>query len=80
MSNKTSDTRSKTVAPTTLQSFNKALNSAASNETDLLNSDEYLDKIEEDLNKKVDSDIEILVEGMTELVKMSKVSYFRYHT
>lgn len=39
-----------------------------------LNSDEYLDKMEEELNRKVDADTEVLVDGMAELVRMTKVS------
>lgn len=72
--NKTSDTRRRTVAPTTLQSFTNARNATTStSEADALNSEEYLDKMEEELNRKVDADVEVLVEGMAELVKMTKV-------
>lgn len=80
-----SDTRRRTVAPTTLQSFTNALKSTGgltnniNNESDNgnnkpLNSIEYLDKIEEELNRKVDGDVEVLVEGMAELVRINKVS------
>lgn len=36
-------------------------------------SDEYLDNMYEDWNKKVDQEIDTLVEGMTELVKIAAV-------
>lgn len=59
--------------PTTLQNMHNAAvaGAAAGNE---LASEEHLDAIEEELNRKVDADTEVLVEGMAELVKMSKVS------
>lgn len=67
------DVRRRTVLPTTLQNMHNAAvaGAAAGNE---LASEEHLDAIEEELNRKVDADTEVLVEGMAELVKMSKVS------
>lgn len=37
------------------------------------NSAEYLDAIEEDWNKKVDMEVEILVDGMVDLVSLASV-------
>lgn len=67
------DVRRRTVLPTTLQNMHNAAvaGAVAGNE---LASEEHLDAIEEELNRKVDADTEVLVEGMAELVKMSKVS------
>lgn len=73
MTSKASDTRSRTVAPTTLRSFTNALNTSATNDAEAVKSEEYLDKMEEELNRKVDTDVDVLVEGMAELVKMAKV-------
>lgn len=38
------------------------------------NSNEYLDAIEEDWNKKIDVEIETLVDGMVDLVDIASVS------
>src|SRR5258708_13960772 len=40
------------------------------------NSTEYLDAIEEEWNKKVDTEVDILVDGMVDLVSLASVSYF----
>jgi len=40
------------------------------------NSAEYLDSIEEEWNKKVDAEVDILVDGMVDLVSLASVSYF----
>jgi len=37
------------------------------------NSSEYLDAIEEEWNKKVDAEVEILVDGMVDLVSLASV-------
>lgn len=37
------------------------------------NSDEYLDAVEEDWNKKVDAEIETLADGMVDLVNLASV-------
>ena len=37
------------------------------------NSSEYLDAIEEEWNKKVDTEVEILVDGMVDLVSLASV-------
>lgn len=39
------------------------------------NSNEYLDAIEEDWNKKVDTEIDILVDGMVDLVGLASVGH-----
>lgn len=67
-----SDVRRRTVLPTTLQ--NLAHTTSSSTQPELL-SEEYLDKMEEELNRKVDVDTEVLVEGMAELVKHAQVSF-----
>jgi mediator of RNA polymerase II transcription subunit 22 len=38
------------------------------------NSAQYLDSIEEEWNKKVDAEIDILVDGMADLVNLASVS------
>lgn len=43
------------------------------------NSAEYLDAIEEEWNKKVDVEIETLVDGMVDLVGLASVCYIRLH-
>lgn len=63
------DVRRRTVLPTTLQNL-AHLSASSANE---LPSNEYLDKIEEELNRKVDADMDMLVDGMAELVKLSQV-------
>ena len=40
-------------------------------------SNEYLDNIEEEWNKKVDVEIETLADGMVDLVNLTSVSYTR---
>lgn len=65
-----SDVRRRTVAPTTLQNLIAA---AATKTYSELPSEEYLDKMEEELNRKVDLETEVLVEGMAEMVKISQV-------
>ena len=37
------------------------------------NSDEYLDFVEEEWNKKVDAEVETLVDGMTDIVNLASV-------
>lgn len=72
-----SDVRKRTVLPTTLQNMRLQAATASGLDTDMMTkmtSDEYLDKIEEELNRKVDAETDVLVEGMSELVKMSIVS------
>lgn len=39
-----------------------------------LNSDQYLDAIEEDWNKKVDTEIDILVDGIVDLVSLASIA------
>lgn len=65
-----SDVRRRTVAPTTLQNLIAA---AATKTHSELPSEEYLDKMEEELNRKVDVETDVLVEGMAEMVKLSQV-------
>jgi mediator of RNA polymerase II transcription subunit 22 len=38
-------------------------------------SNEYLDNIEETWNKKVDQEVEVLVDGMVDLVNLASVSF-----
>ena len=44
------------------------------------NSDEYLDNIEEEWNKKVDAEIATLVDGMVDLVNLASVSTMHGHS
>lgn len=37
------------------------------------NSDEYLDNIEEEWNKKLDAEVEVLVDGMVDIVSLASV-------
>lgn len=41
------------------------------------NSDEYLDTIEEEWNKKLDAEVEVLVDGMVDIVSLASVSAIR---
>ena len=41
------------------------------------NSDEYLDAIEEEWNKRVDVEIETLVDGMVDIVALAAVRMYR---
>ena len=45
--------------------------------SDQKSSSEYLDAIEEEWNKKVDMDVETLVDGMVDIVALASVSRFR---
>ncbi|GAA5879785.1 hypothetical protein JCM1840_001896 [Sporobolomyces johnsonii] len=65
------DVRRRTVLPTTLQNLRSTASSAAA-ELDLP-SDEYLDKLEEELNRKVDQEVEGLVEGFKELIALARL-------
>ncbi|KAK4056412.1 hypothetical protein OIO90_002555 [Microbotryomycetes sp. JL221] len=76
------DVRRRTVLPKTLQNMqaaaasrggNRGAGEGSSGADDVLAvlelpSEEYLDKIEEELNRRVDQDTETLVEGMAELI------------
>ena len=44
------------------------------------NSTEYLDAIEEEWNKKVDMEVETLVDGMVDLVSLASVSTISRHS
>ena len=78
------DVRKRTVLPTTLQNMRTSAIGGVAGPAGAgagagagggleLSSDEYLDKMEEELNRKVDGDTEVLVDGMAELVRMTKV-------
>lgn len=41
-----------------------------------VSSEEYLDRFEEELHKKVDAEMEILVDGLGDCVRLSKVRAF----
>lgn len=45
-------------------------------DADSLTGDEYLDKLEERVNKSIDDDLASLVDGFQQLVMLSSVSYF----
>ena len=81
-SSRQTDVRKRTVLPTTLQNLRSTNNSSTGNthqqqpsEIDQLNSEEYLNKLEEELNRKVDNEVEGLVEGLKELVGLARVSF-----
>jgi mediator of RNA polymerase II transcription subunit 22 len=74
------DVRKRTVLPTTLQNLRSTTSasgpgSSSQAELDQLNSEEYLNKLEEELNRKVDGEVEGLVEGLKELVALARVSH-----
>ncbi len=66
-----SDVRQRTVLPQMLHG--RQLNAAAGAD-DNLSSDEYLDKMEGELNRRVDDQIDVLRDGMAELVRPTDVS------
>lgn len=66
-----SDVRQRTVLPQMLHG--RPLSSAAVAD-EVLCSDEYLDKIEDELNKRVDDQVDVLRDGMADLVKLTDVS------
>ncbi|KAL8283299.1 hypothetical protein RQP46_005709 [Phenoliferia psychrophenolica] len=68
-----SDVRRRAVLPTTLQLVANA--SSQPSGAAHLGADEFLDKMEEDLNRKVDHDVEILVDGMADLVKVHQITH-----
>ncbi|GAA5973933.1 hypothetical protein JCM11641_001228 [Rhodosporidiobolus odoratus] len=65
------DFRRRAVLPSTLSSLRA--NPSASAAGAEVTSEEYLDRIEEELNRRVDGDVEQLVEGMRELVGLARV-------
>ncbi|KAK4051592.1 hypothetical protein OIV83_002732 [Microbotryomycetes sp. JL201] len=72
------DVRRRAVLPKTLQNMQQTQASLSASSNPLLAaldlpSDEYLDKLEEELNRRVDQDTETLVEGMADLVKMAHI-------
>jgi hypothetical protein len=74
------DVRKRTVLPTTLQNLRSNDNNHNSQsgggggEFDTLSSDAYLDKLEEELNRKVDGEVEGLVQGLKDLIALARVS------
>ncbi|GAA6013719.1 hypothetical protein JCM11491_005070 [Sporobolomyces phaffii] len=80
-SSRQTDVRKRAVLPTTLQNLRSASSAAgtAQAEVDHLTSDEYLDKLEEELNRKVDSDVEGLVEGFKELIALARIDPVTSH-
>ncbi|GAA5985722.1 hypothetical protein JCM10908_007086 [Rhodotorula pacifica] len=69
------DVRKRTVLPSTLQNVQRAGaggSSAGQSGGVELSSDEYLDRQEEELNRRVDVSVEQLVQGMNELVALAK--------
>ena len=63
--------------PSALPTANLLLHRAASQQQQSFieqSSDEYLDSVEEEWNRKVDSEVEVLVEGMVDLVNLASVS------
>ncbi|KAK4691006.1 hypothetical protein P7C70_g9440, partial [Phenoliferia sp. Uapishka_3] len=66
------DVRRRAVLPTTLQALQSQAQSTPQSAGEP--ADVFLDKMEEELNTKVDDDIEVLVEGLAELVRVAQVS------
>jgi mediator of RNA polymerase II transcription subunit 22 len=54
------------------QTLSQPTNAGIENEHD---SEAYLDAFEEDWNKRIDSEMDVLVEGMTDLVSLAQVCY-----
>lgn len=70
-----SDVRRRTVLQATLGAAGPT-NAAAVAEP---SSEEYLDQLEEALNRRVDGDVEALVTGLAELVGLAKVRPLQQH-
>jgi mediator of RNA polymerase II transcription subunit 22 len=60
--------------PSALPTANLRLTSTANKSIVDQNSAEYLDQIEEEWNKKVDVEVETLVDGMVDLVSLASAS------
>ena len=60
--------------PSALPTANLRITSNASQSIVDQNSAEYLEQIEEEWNKKVDVEVETLVDGMVDLVSLASVS------
>lgn len=73
------DVRKRTVLPSTLQNMRGAGGGGqgGAGQGDL-SSDEYLDRQEEELNRRVDVHVDQLVHGMQDLVGLAKVSQPRF--
>ncbi|GAA6034675.1 hypothetical protein JCM8097_001111 [Rhodosporidiobolus ruineniae] len=68
------DVRRRTVLPSTLSNLRSASSAGSGGRGELdLPSDEYLDKVEEELNRRVDRDVEVLVDGLRDLVALAKL-------
>ena len=63
--------------PSALPTANLSQRTTASQSSVDQNSAEYLDAIEEEWNKKVDMEVETLVDGMVDLVSIASVRSFR---
>jgi mediator of RNA polymerase II transcription subunit 22 len=63
--------------PSALPTANLSQRATASQSSIDQNSAEYLDAIEEEWNKKVDMEVETLVDGMADLVGLASVRSFR---
>jgi mediator of RNA polymerase II transcription subunit 22 len=58
--------------PTALLRRDQASHGATSQQPQL-DATEYLDSVQEDLNKRVDVEVEILVDGMADLIELAKI-------
>jgi hypothetical protein len=75
------DVRRRAVLQTTLQNLVSSAGGTGTKggvEGDELKSSEYLDKVEEELNRKVDAEVGVLVEGMEEMVKLAQVGLLSF--
>lgn len=68
-----SDVRRRAKLPPILGQISSAASAALEASTAEGQSEAYLDTMEEDLNKRVDVEVEILVTGMTDLVALAQV-------
>ncbi|KAI5481352.1 hypothetical protein MNV49_004974 [Pseudohyphozyma bogoriensis] len=74
-----SDVRKRSVLPSTLNLLAAAQSSSAAASINDLTSDEYLDKMEEELNRSVDKEVEGLVDGMGEIVAKGNIEGRDHH-
>ncbi|GAA5958259.1 hypothetical protein JCM3765_004771 [Sporobolomyces pararoseus] len=92
-SSRQTDVRKRTVLPTTLQNLRTSSSSTSTAtaggtggigggeqvELDQLNSEEYLNKLEEELNRKLDGEVDGLVQGLKELIGLARLDPLTSH-
>lgn len=75
-----SDVSRPSALPTANLLYPKSSNNLRHQQNQDRNSAQYLDDIEEEWNKKVDVEIETLVDGMVDIVSLSSVCSHTIHT